>query len=154
MLTQQLEKRGHIVQNLSTSGFDTRETLRYLVPKLQQEKPDIVIASLSLANEGLLYEQFKKGMLQIIQKIKEINAVPFLGSVYPNNSYTPTEYQSVKAVFNVMKTWGCPILDFMSATDDGFGHWKAGTYVDDGHPNDEGHKLMFSAIPLELFDKY
>jgi len=36
-------------------------------------------------------------------------------------------------------------------TDDGFGHWKEGSYMDAGHPNSEGHKLMFSGINLQLF---
>ncbi len=35
------------------------------------------------------------------------------------------------------------VIDFMSAVEDGQGHWKPGLYADEGHPNDEGHKIMF-----------
>ena len=32
--------------------------------------------------------------------------------------------------------------------DDGKGHWKEGTFADAGHPNSNGHKLMFESIDL------
>ena len=52
-----------------------------------------------------------------------------------------------------METWGVPVLDFLSATDNGRGHWKKGIYQDAMHPNEKGHRLMFEAIDLTLFDR-
>lgn len=44
------------------------------------------------------------------------------------------------------------VFDFLSALDDGKGHWKNGTYFDANHPSGTGHNLMFESIDLRIFD--
>jgi hypothetical protein len=49
-------------------------------------------------------------------------------------------------------SWGVPVLDWLAAVDNGQGDWKAGTSFDPAHPNTLGHRLMYEAIDLRLFD--
>ena len=45
-----------------------------------------------------------------------------------------------------MKKWNVPIIDFLSETDDGEGHWKLNYNQGPNHPNDRGHLEMFNAL--------
>ena len=51
-----------------------------------------------------------------------------------------------------MLSWGVPVLDWLAAVDDGQGAWKAGISFDPAHPNTIGHRLMYEAIDLRLFE--
>jgi hypothetical protein len=55
-----------------------------------------------------------------------------------------------------MRTWPdvAFVIDFLKATDDGSGHWQPGTFVDPGHPNNNGHRLMYEAIPMRWFEEF
>jgi len=145
--------------NVAESGADTSETKSRFNSVISPIHPHIVIISLSLANEGLLYRgkeailSFEKGLKKLIEFTQERGAIPILGSVYPNNFYRPKHYEWLKETNQEMKKWGFTIIDFLSAMDDGHGHWKSGTNEDEGHPNDYGHQLMFEAIPLEIFEQ-
>jgi len=94
-------------------------------------------------NEGLLErgvgvcEEFKEGILELIEMVKALNASIIIGGVYPSNSYDPSHYEALKQVQEVlhsfprkqinleqdMKSWGYPYLDFLSAVDDGQGRF-------------------------------
>jgi len=151
--------RKYKVFNVAQSGTDTSATKSRFHSVISPIHPHIVIISLSLANEGLLYRgkgaclSFESGLKKLIQFTQEAGAIPILGSVYPNNSYLPKHYGWLKETNQEMKKWGFTIIDFLSAMDDGNGHWKSGTNDDDGHPNDYGHQLMFEAIPLDIFEE-
>lgn len=45
-----------------------------------------------------------------------------------------------------------PMLDWLEAVGDGRGRWKRELVADAGHPNDLGHRKMFEAIDLSLFE--
>ncbi len=98
-----MTERGWVVINMAVSGFNTRDTIQefpYVIP----EKPNIVIVALSLANEGNIIisysynigmvgtneravKSFLDGMRKLVDMIKEIGAIPVLGSPYPNNLF-------------------------------------------------------------------
>jgi len=158
MLGQHLTPKGMIFKNLAVSGSDTRETM-YQLKKAALLKPKIVIIGLSIANEGLNVKLFLSGMSLLISEIKKMDAVPIVGNVYPNNYYGVEEYKLLLNTNNELKKWKeenkfHSLLDFLSTTDDGYGHWLPGTFSDASHPNSNGHKLMFDSIDLTIFDEF
>mmetsp|Transcript_49314 Transcript_49314/g.81880 ORF Transcript_49314/g.81880 Transcript_49314/m.81880 type:complete len:236 (-) Transcript_49314:45-752(-) len=137
----------------------TREVLSFTLKRFQ---PRFVIIGLSLANEGLPWtsnakqalqvsRNFEKGMKLMVSMVIANNAQPVLGSVYPFDEYRDFHVKELRRVHVAMIQWGWPVLNFLSALDDGHGHWRVGTAADAGHPNDAGHRAMFNAIDLSLF---
>lgn len=103
-------------------------------------------------------EGFISNMKLLIAEIKNLGAACMVGSVYPNNFYDESEYELLLMTFQEMKKWKeenriDALFNFM-IVDDGKGHWIEGTYADPSHPNHEGHKRMFDAIDLSVFDKF
>ncbi|KAG1671157.1 hypothetical protein FOA52_005411 [Chlamydomonas sp. UWO 241] len=117
------------------------------------------------------YEQRLLGMAATAAAFDGVKLV-MLGGVYPSNDYNTFQYAELLASNarlqgDTASPWPCvpsatatatcgaactyPVIDFLAVTDDGSGAWKAGTSVDSGHPNDAGHKAMFSAVDLGLF---
>eukprot|EP01130_Rhizamoeba_saxonica_P003863 TRINITY_DN1602_c1_g1_i2.p2 TRINITY_DN1602_c1_g1~~TRINITY_DN1602_c1_g1_i2.p2 ORF type:complete len:100 (-),score=30.40 TRINITY_DN1602_c1_g1_i2:111-410(-) len=86
--------------------------------------------------------------------IEAINAVPMFGGTYPNGYYQQLHYDLCITVDEEMRSWGVPVFDFMGATAQPDGTWIPQYEFNAGHPNDEGHKAMFDAIPIELFTQY
>ena len=83
---------------------------------------------------------------------RDIGASPILGGVYPNNDYSPEHYWLLKDTHNRLLNWGVPVLDWLAVLDNGQGRWKDGISFDPAHPNTIGHRLMYEAINLDLFD--
>ena len=85
------------------------------------------------------------------------------------DQYLPAHVHELRRVYETMRTWGqtfdegrwlrdevthkskVAVVDFFSATEDGYGHWKDGLQKDGVHPNDLGALLMFHQIDLRLF---
>merc|ERR1719235_937945 len=82
----------------------------------------------------------------------------FLGGVYPRgvSKEVSKEETSIGEHLlecnRVMKTWKYPLFDFLSATDDGTGAWRAGLMHDKTVPNSFGHKAMVNAITPKQID--
>ncbi len=161
-LEQVLHKKyGHILVNLSEVGANVSTTINRFPVVVAPEKPDVVIIALSLGNEGLAHcpphqrraaqRRFESGLLQLIKMTRELGALPILGGVYPNGDYNSEHNWLLRETHNRMLKWGVPVLDWLDAVDDGAGRWKAGTFFDSAHPNMEGHRLMYQAIDLRLF---
>jgi hypothetical protein len=115
------------VSNVAIPGANTEQTIRRFRFAVAPLQPDVIVG-LSLMNEGLLwmkpedaYASFKNGLLKLIEMIRDINATPMLGGVYPCNFYTEEHYSYLKRMDEDMKGWGVPVFDFLSALDDGQG---------------------------------
>ncbi|MEN9262134.1 MAG: DUF1796 family putative cysteine peptidase, partial [Thermostichus sp. HHBFW_bins_43] len=125
---------------------------------------DIVIVALSLGNEGLafalpqhrraLQRRFENGLQQLIQRIQDSGALPILGGVYPHADYGPEQHLLLQETQQRMLKWGCPVLNWLPALEDGQGRWKPGLSFDATHPNSKGHQVMFEAIDLSVFDPH
>ncbi len=79
------------------------------------------------------------------------------GGVYPNDQYTTEQYAALVRINQDMNSWPgvhAVFSEFLSATDDGNGHWSVGLRGGDAaHPNLDGHKAMFDTIDVgEVFD--
>lgn len=96
---------------------------------------------------------FQKGIKRLIEMVSEIDAIPMLGGLYPCQFYNATHYKWLKDMQQQLDSFKVTVFDFLSAVDDGKGHWKQGTFFDAGnfnstsssdvslgHPNDLGHK--------------
>jgi len=155
------EAYGHQLVNVSALGANVSTTIERFAQIVIPQKPDIVILALSLGNEGFAYcppqhlravqRRFENGLQQLVKMIRELGAHPILGSVYPHRDYTPDHYPLLWETHHRMLTWDVPVLDWLGVLDDGHGRWKPGISFDPAHPNSEGHRLMYEAIALDLF---
>ncbi|MBD2297743.1 DUF1796 family putative cysteine peptidase [Nostoc sp. FACHB-190] len=156
------QKYGHRVVNVSEAGANVSRTIARFASVVTPEQPDVVIIALSLGNEGLAYcapherravqRRFESGLQQLVKMTRKLGALPILGGVYPNNNYSPEHYWLLKDTHNRILNWGVPILNWLPALDNGQGRWWEGISFDPAHPNTFGHRLMFEAIDLQLFD--
>jgi len=98
---------GWLIQNLAESGTDTSYWLNRIpkMPARVWHKVDVVIVSLSLANEGLgmrepeyIQQMFLDNILKIAKLLAAIGPKVILGGVYPNNLYGKPEYIALKEV--------------------------------------------------------
>ncbi len=155
------QTHGHRLVNASEVGANVSTTIDRFPLVVPPEKPDIVIIALSLGNEGLAYcfphqrravqRRFESGLQQLIKMTRQLGAQPILGGVYPHGEYSPEHYWLLRDTHSRMMHWGVPVLNWLPAVDDGQGRWQVGTSSDPTHPNGEGHRRMFQAIDLNLF---
>ncbi|MEB3336552.1 MAG: DUF1796 family putative cysteine peptidase [Leptolyngbyaceae bacterium] len=152
---------GHQLVNVSEIGTNVGTTIARFPHVVVPEKPDIVIISLSLGNEGLassppqqhrsIQRRFENGLQQLVKMTRELGALPILGGVYPNGDYSPEQYVALQDTHQRLLSWDIPVLDWLTALDNGQGRWKPGISFDSAHPNTEGHRLMYEAMDLTLF---
>ena len=150
------------VNNASVGGDNTSKVLARFQADVVAAHPgtDIVIISLSLANEGLvgasdpeaIYNSFRNGLSQIIDQCRAQGYYPVISLCYPNGSYTANEYAYVRRMNLLLNTWNIPSINFLGALDDGSGHWAAGYWSDAYHPNSSGHGELYSTVVPSLFD--
>lgn len=163
LLEQALQQKyGHRLVNVSESGANVSRTITRFGSVVTPEQPDVVIIALSLANEGLAFcppherraiqRRFESGLQQLVNMTRKLGALPILAGVYPNNNYSPEHYWLLQETNNRMLNWGVPVLNWLGVLDNGQGHWREGISFDPGHPNTIGHRLMYEAIDLHLFD--
>eukprot|EP00189_Rhodosorus_marinus_P003664 CAMPEP_0113957356 /NCGR_PEP_ID=MMETSP0011_2-20120614/2725_1 /TAXON_ID=101924 /ORGANISM="Rhodosorus marinus" /LENGTH=278 /DNA_ID=CAMNT_0000967911 /DNA_START=120 /DNA_END=956 /DNA_ORIENTATION=- /assembly_acc=CAM_ASM_000156 len=104
MLKDALQNQfGYSTVNMSVAGADVETTLQTFDRFVPRCKPDILIISLSLGNEGIflcppsqrkrVQMRFENGIRELIAKTVEIGARPVLGGVYPNGDSVPHTYE-------------------------------------------------------------
>lgn len=153
---------GHRLVNVSKVGTNVSSTIDRFASVVTPEQPDVVIIALSLGNEGLadcpphqrraVQRRFESGLQQLVKMTRKLGAYPILGGVYPHGNYAIEHYELLQETHRRMLGWGVPVLNWLAAVDNGQGAWKAGTFFDPAHPNTIGHRLMYEAIDLPLFE--
>jgi lysophospholipase L1-like esterase len=156
------DKFGHHLINRSRLGANVSNTIERFGAVVAPEKPDIVIISLSLGNEGLAYcrphdrravqRRFESGLLQLIKMTQDLGAIPVIGGLYPNGDYNSEHNWLLRDTHDRMLSWGVPMLDWLDVLDNGYGGWKSRISLDVAHPNTAGHRLMVAAIDLNIFE--
>lgn len=156
------KKYGHRLVNVSEAGTNVEKTIERFAAVLAPPRPDVVIIALSLGNEGFascpaherraVQRRFESGLRRLEKMVRELGARPILGGVYPNDAYLPEHHRLLWETHTRMLSWGIPVLNWLEAVDDGQGRWKPGMSFDPAHPNGAGHRLMYEAIDLSLFD--
>lgn len=155
------QKYGHQLVNRSELGATVSTTIAQFSNKVISERPDIVIIALSLGNEGLassapcqrpaIQRHFENGLKQLVKMTEELGARPILGGVYPRGDYSSGNCGLLRETNRRMLTWGVPVLNWLALLEAGQGQWKDGISFDKAHPNTIGHRLMYDAIDLTLF---
>ncbi len=150
------------VNNASIGGDTTSKVLARFQTDVVNTYPgtDIVIISLSLANEGLvgasdpeaIYNSFKNGLSQIIDLCRSNGYYPIISLPYPHGTYTASEYSYVRKMNLLLNTWNVPSFNYLGALDDGSGRWAPGYWSDSYHPNNSGHAELFDAVVPSMFD--
>jgi len=151
-----------LVNNASVGGDTTSKVLARFQADVVTAYPgsDIVIISLSLANEGLVgasdpqavYDSFRNGLTQIINLCRTNGYYPVISLPYPHGSYTASEYGYVRRMNLLLNTWNIPSINLLGALDDGSGRWAAGYWSDSYHPNNLGHAELYLSVVPSMFD--
>eukprot|EP00928_Gymnodinium_smaydae_P080220 TRINITY_DN6396_c0_g2_i1.p1 TRINITY_DN6396_c0_g2~~TRINITY_DN6396_c0_g2_i1.p1 ORF type:complete len:237 (-),score=39.89 TRINITY_DN6396_c0_g2_i1:150-860(-) len=143
--------------------FKAAELRSKLLP--QVKTADLVILSLSCANEGLnwasadearqIEQKFTTGLKAIALHLRSImkpGARLVLGGPYPHGDYTEENLEIVLRVLVAMRTWDCVdyVIDFLQdEVHSGRGRWHGDSAADPYHPNDKGHLQMFNCVDLK-----
>ena len=163
MLDARLTAEGWTCEHTSIGGQDTGDILLRLGRDVIDRHPDCCIVGLGLANEGLKKTQtpeeaecvravFDANMRKIISALQKADIAVACGGVYPNNRYNGFQYETLKKEEALSASWGVPVFSWLSALDDGQGHFREGLYHDAGHPSDEGYRVMYECIPEKIFE--
>ncbi len=158
MLAQRLKQQGWNPVNRSIGGQTTTDILLRLDKDVIRHHPDLCVVGLGLANEGLpaaadermvriIQGIFEHNLMKIVEALRGAGIRVMLGGVYPNNNYKDLQYGILKETDRNMSSWDVPVFHWLSALDDGRGHFRQGLYHDVGHPNDQGYRVMYEQIP-------
>ncbi len=150
------------VHNASIGGDTTTRVLNRFQNDVVNAHPgtDIVIISLSLANEGLVgssnpqpvFDSFRNGLAQIISRCRQEGFYPVVTLCYSQNEYNAGQFSFVRRMNVLLNTWDVPSINFLGAIDNGSGHWAPGYFTDAGHPNSAGHFEMYASVVPSLFE--
>lgn len=166
-----LLSKGWTFDNQSIGGNDTADVLARFDTDIVPENPEFVLIALSMGNEGLtftsdpdsVFESFRDGLQDIIQKCRAEGYYPVIGLVYPNGNYNLRKHDFVKRMNLLINTWDVPSINLLGATSDGRGKWvpgqqygtlSSGNFVrlDAAHPNIPGYEEMYHAFVPTLFE--
>jgi lysophospholipase L1-like esterase len=157
---------GWRVVNQSISGNNTTAVINRFYTDEVPVHADVDLIGLSLGNEGLhrsarpevIFNRFFAGITNLIAMSRANHLRPILGNQYSRNAYTANEYAWLKRMDLLVNTLDVPSVNFLGATDDGFGHWVSNAFINllgtrDGiHPNDAGYHEMYLCIVPSVFD--
>ncbi|MCP4645548.1 MAG: hypothetical protein GY851_34205 [bacterium] len=164
-LGEVLAERGWEFVNVSRGGDNTIKIAPRFEADLLPVKAGYVVIGLSLANEGIsrqpdtahrdaIYEQWRTGMLALIQRCRDAGMRVVVGNCYAKDAFTgnPELYAYTRRMNVEISRWDVPSINFLGAIDDGTGNWVQHFAADGGHPNGAGHQEMFYAIVPSLFE--
>jgi lysophospholipase L1-like esterase len=154
LLTTALEARGYTVINVSISGNSTQAIINRFYTDIAPLQPDFVIHNTGIPNDSNNFTTYTANIHRLIKMTEGIGAVPIVGSQYANNDDSATVCRQKQDLRDYFNKTGVAVIDFLSATANFSSDcdWFPGNFADALHPNSVGHQLMFSAIPLSLFD--
>ncbi len=144
--------------NISIPGDNTPKVLARWERDLPPQQGRYVVYALALGNEGIhgggqaKFEQFRDNMQVLIAKARAAGLVPVVTNSYTRNDYTAEDYAYIRRMNLLLHAWAVPTVNLLGAVDDGQGHWAAGYFDDDLHPNDRGHAELAHAWVPSLFD--
>ncbi len=147
---------GHLVLNHGINGDTTSGMLQRWQRDLLVHDPDYVIM-MGGANDIVCRESFGR----ITWNIKAmVEAARNMGIQVIMGLPTPLEEPEYEARLSRVRQWiaeysrdkNLPVIDFYSAFISEDGSIREELLLDGAHPTREGYRLMFEAIPLELFD--
>ena len=162
LLQSLLMPGGWSINNISIGGQKTQDGLNRFASDLAPLAPSTKYAWLGycLANEFLqgsadpagTVATYNANLSSLISQCSSAGFYPVISLNYPRAAYSAGEYEYLKGMNLVMNSWNVPSSNFLGVLDDGNGHWAAGYYYNDTHPNDAGYLELFYSIVPSLFD--
>lgn len=149
------------ISNIAINGNSTVSLLnRY--DDLEREFGQYVVFAVSLGNEGIhgaanqqaVYNQFLTNMQTLIAKAREDGKTPVVMNNYTRADFNADDYTYIIRMNDEIAAWDVPSVNMLGAIDDGAGHWAPGYDIstDIYHPNTDGHREFFYAMPPSMFD--
>lgn len=158
---ERMRTEGWSTSNCAIGGQTTADILLRLQKDVIDHQPQLCFVGLGLANEGLPGAEgtdceiirgiFESNLKKIVDALTRAGIRPILGGVYPHNHYTPEQYAALQDTRAEMNRWFVPVIDWLPALDDGYGHFRPGLSFDAGHPNDAGYAVMAKRVSPELW---
>ncbi len=155
-----LKDKDYQVINKSIPGDNTDSALKRFEEAVIQEKPDILIISLSLSNEGLgtkpekeVIDSFINNLNKMIAKAEEKQIKVIIGSCYANNEYSKEDFEAIKKTNIQIQSLRKPVINLLGNFSDINGHFPENHSFDGLHPDNFGHEEMFFGIVPGLFDQ-
>jgi len=172
-----LAERGWELVNQSKGGDNTVTIAARFEPGVTPEEntlyltsvdPDYVIIGLSLGNEGIaqcqlgqstrctnslaeadaVFEQFARGLKELIARAREAGIRPVVALPYARSDFWEREYALTRRMNLLINSWDVASINILGAVDDGQGRWARGLWSDPFHPNGAGHKeIAYSFVP-------
>lgn len=154
LLAAALAPKGFVVRNVSISGTSTADSLARFDTAVAPYNPGFVILATSLANEpaGMPVQTFLNNTAALARRVEALGAIPIVVGPYPYNGFSEQMYAAMHDIYAALEGEGIPVFDFLDAADNGHGHWMPGLSTDGTHPTDAGHRLLFEAIPVAIFE--
>ena len=161
--------RYYSISNASIEGNTTTEMIVRFHKDILPTDPDIVIICISLSEQGLqsassgvakkaIYDWYIKDIIQLAAMVRQIGAEPVIMGEIPNNNYTVEDYGYVKQAISLFEASDFHYVNTLACLDDFSGGYvnsvlHGSEHTDKEWPSTDGHGVILSSIPLELFDK-
>lgn len=159
LLIAELTAKGHTCFNNSIGGNATQNVIDRLDNDVINFKPDVVVISLNINNEGISFlnasEQFEKNIMLITQYLEQNGIEYLIMSSYPSSLHSLDTYKDLKR-FNsdLIDIYRSRYINCLGSLDAGNGKWLEGTFADGAHPNNNGHLLMRNSINSEKLSNF
>lgn len=151
------------VTNTAVPGRASNQLVLDL-PTMITTKPSAILIATTLQNDGLyntadaatkrsIVDNWKKNQALCALMCLQNGITPILCSAPPNANNTALDVALMQEIQSWLESTGLHVVDFFSAGNDGAGKWVAAANYDGVHPNDVGHKALFDAIPLGIFER-
>jgi hypothetical protein len=158
------EKWGYGYDNVAQTKHDASQVLEGFDENIASLKPTVVVLALSLELERTvscpdwdrmnICGHMLKTLNALIEKVWDIGALPVIGGPYAHAEFMEDQAPVVRHAQDAMKNTGVPMLDWLSGlcVNGANFAWQPNLSHSKSHPDSEGHRKMFQAIDLAIFD--
>jgi lysophospholipase L1-like esterase len=155
IFSTKMTARGYTVINASISGNSTAALIARFYTDVAPLLPDFVILCSGFPNDGYDTNTFITNNQRLISMIQGIGAAPVMFGQYGDNGSDAAMVRKKNEIATYFDRTGILVADMFGAVaDETNGQWLPGTFSDSLHPNDTGHAIMASTIPITWFDNY
>ena len=162
-LARKLTAEGWLTEICAVPGERSAHIIFRLQRDVIDKHPDVCFVKLGLANEGLRSAQtpekreairrtFLTNLSFIIGKLHENNIRAVLGGLSIGRDYTPEQIALLHRTQEDMRSLGVPVVEWMDKMTDESGLGRRELLFDQGHPNDEGYRVMYDCIPENIME--
>jgi len=158
------DRFGYSCRSAAEEGAHVWKALSDFPALLGSSRPSVVVLGFSGGVQRLascpeweldsIGAEYIKAMEDLIAKVWQAGALPVVAGLCPHGDLQPEHADRLKRTSEALRQFGVPVLDWYHAVASSSeqGRWAEGLCHDAAHPNTEGHRRLFTAANLSLFD--